>query len=155
MNDPSEPLHEPKHEAFARLVADRETKTRAYVLAGYKTKNAGHGGSMLSRRPEVAARIEYLKRKISDEAAQHVIETRKQQEQNRAQTALTLGPEIIRVLTTEMNGSGPDTHSSARVAAAMNLAKLLGITADAVEHSGGMQIEVIYADQQPTNPTET
>lgn len=48
-----------KQEIFCRFVANGETYTRAYELAGYTPSTAN--ASTLANRPEVAARIEELK----------------------------------------------------------------------------------------------
>lgn len=154
MNDGTAPLRDPKHESFARAVASGETKTKAYALAGFKSKNPASGGSILSRQPHVRARIEHLIQEIGRDLEREMVDTRREQERERLTLLESRTRAIITRLEAEMNGDGPDTHSSARVAAAMNLAKILGITADQVEHTGGMQIEVIYADQQPVSSEE-
>lgn len=58
--EPSNPLRDSRHEAFAKLVAGGLSARDAYVQAGYKpdAKNAGR----LARHPKVKARIEFLKR---------------------------------------------------------------------------------------------
>ena len=66
--------------------------------------------------------------------AREGIDTSREQERERLSLLEARTRAIITRLEAEMNGDGPDTHSSARVAAAMNLAKILGITADQVEH---------------------
>ncbi len=154
MIDPTHPLRDPKHETFARAVASGETKTKAYALAGFRSKNPASGGSILSRRPEVRARIEHLIGEIGRDLEREMVDTRRNQERDRLTQLEARTRAIINRLETEMNGEGPDTHSSARVAAALNLAKILGITADQIEHTGGMQIEVTYVDQQPTTTEE-
>lgn len=147
--DGSRPLTNMRHEAFARLVASGETKTKAYNDAGYRTTQPASQGSILSRKPDVKARITYLKAEIGRDLERELVDTSRDRERARLAELEARTRAIIARLEAEMNGDGPDTHSSARVAAAMNLAKLLGINTEQVEHTGGMQIEVIYADQQP------
>jgi phage terminase small subunit len=149
MNDGSKPLTNVRHENFARAVASGETKTKAYADAGYALASAASQGSILSRRPEVKARITYLKHQIGIDLERELIDTKRDHERTRINELEARTRAIITRLETEMNGEGPDTHSSARVAAAMNLAKLIGLSNEQLEHTGGMQIEVIYADQQP------
>lgn len=153
--DASQPLINIRHEHFARAVASGETKTRAYNAAGYNSTTPASQGSILSRRPEVAARITYLKDQLGRNLQREMLDTHRANERERIQELEARTRSIIQRLESEMNGDGPDTHSSARIAAAMNLAKLLGLTNDQVEHSGGMQIEVTYVEQQPITEEQT
>lgn len=58
------PLRNPKHENFARHVAAGVALADAYVLAGYEPGSAERRNhNRLAKRPDVAARIEELKRK--------------------------------------------------------------------------------------------
>lgn len=153
--DGSKPLLNIKHEHFARGVASGETKTKAYANAGYNSNQPASQGSILSRRPEVTARINYLKDQLGRNLEQEMLDTHRTNERERMQELEARTRAIINRLEAEMNGDGPDTHSSARIAAAMNLAKLIGLTNDQVEHSGGMQIEVTYVEQQPITEEST
>jgi hypothetical protein len=57
------PLRNPKHENFARHVAAGVALAEAFVLAGYEPSSAeGRNHNRLSKRPDVAARIEDIKR---------------------------------------------------------------------------------------------
>jgi hypothetical protein len=57
------PLRNPKREIFAKHVAAGVELAEAYVLAGYDPNSAARRNyNRLARRPDVAARIEALKR---------------------------------------------------------------------------------------------
>jgi hypothetical protein len=63
------PLRNPKHEIFARHVAAGVDLAEAFVLAGYESSSAaGRNHNRLARHPDVAARIEELKRTREDSA---------------------------------------------------------------------------------------
>lgn len=70
--EPSNPLRDSRHEAFAKLVAGGLSARDAYVQAGYKpdAKNAGR----LARHPKVKARIEFLKRSSATQMVVRVAE---------------------------------------------------------------------------------
>jgi hypothetical protein len=64
-----------KHEIFARFVANGETYTRAYELAGYNPSNSN--SSTMANRPEIAERIAVLKAEKEDRDLKFQIEMRK------------------------------------------------------------------------------
>lgn len=64
-----------KQELFARFVANGETYIRAYELAGYSPSTAN--ASTMANKPEVAARIEALKKEKEDRDLRFEIELRK------------------------------------------------------------------------------
>lgn len=55
------PLHNPRHEKFASLIATGVPIGQAYVNAGYSSIGAGPSGHALLRKPLVAARVNELK----------------------------------------------------------------------------------------------
>jgi hypothetical protein len=63
---PAQPLRNEKYEHFAHLIARGESPARAYVLCGYSKKGALLSGNRLRRRADVSARVEELKRSISE-----------------------------------------------------------------------------------------
>jgi phage terminase small subunit len=60
------PLANGKHEHFAQLVARGESPAKAYVLCGYSPNGALQSGNRLLRKAGVSARIEELKRAVSE-----------------------------------------------------------------------------------------
>jgi phage terminase small subunit len=60
------PLKNNKHEHFAHLVARGESPANAYVLCGHSKNGARQSGNRLLRKPEVRARVEQLKKAISE-----------------------------------------------------------------------------------------
>jgi len=67
--DPSQPLRNPRHEAFVRLQAAGTGSTRAYASV-YRTKwqAAGANGTKLRARPDVMARLRYLQSETAQAA---------------------------------------------------------------------------------------
>ena len=65
-------LHNTKHEHFAHLVAQGESPAKAYVLCGYSEKGAFQSGNRLLRTPTVFARVEELKRAVSERQTEKV-----------------------------------------------------------------------------------
>ncbi len=61
-------LTKPKHEYFARLVAEGQSHTEAAKLAGYSEKNAPSIGSRLSKKINIAGRIEELAERATEHA---------------------------------------------------------------------------------------
>jgi phage terminase small subunit len=67
------PLENPRWEAFAQQVASGASQTAAYRTAGFATQSqvtAAKQGSKLVKRPEVAARLAFLRSQLA--AASHV-----------------------------------------------------------------------------------
>jgi len=59
--DPSQPLDHKKNEAFARNLAANIQRTKAYVLAGFKAKDAMRQSHLhLRRNPQIVARADHL-----------------------------------------------------------------------------------------------
>jgi phage terminase small subunit len=56
-----EPLKNPRHEEFARGVANGLTISEAYRRAGFSVKGAGQGGERLLKNVEVSSRVEELR----------------------------------------------------------------------------------------------
>lgn len=71
----SQQLSNRKHELFARYVAQGETYTHAYELAGYLPSTAN--SSTLAKRPEVSARIAVLKKEREERELRFRIELQK------------------------------------------------------------------------------
>jgi phage terminase small subunit len=55
------PLDNAKHEHFCQLIANGESATQAYVLAGYSEKGAGPSAARLLKNAPVCERIAYLR----------------------------------------------------------------------------------------------
>lgn len=71
------PLDNGKHEHFCQLVANGESATQAYVLAGYSEKGAAASASRLLKAAEICERLAFLrslKEKQHAEAVNAVIE---------------------------------------------------------------------------------
>ena len=66
------PLTNSKYEHFALLVARGESPAKAYVLSGYSENGAFQSGNRLLRKPEVAARVEELKRAIAESQVEKI-----------------------------------------------------------------------------------
>lgn len=59
------PLKRNGHELFAQRVAEGNSLTKAYILAGYSEKAAPVSASLLNKRADVAARIDEIRAAIS------------------------------------------------------------------------------------------
>ena len=66
MPDPSQVLHNGQHEHFCRQMVTHGNASKAAREAGYAEKGARAVAYKLRRRPEIAARIAYLKDAVSD-----------------------------------------------------------------------------------------
>jgi phage terminase small subunit len=55
------PVDNAKHEHFCQLVANGESATQAYVLAGYSDKGAAASANRLLKNAEICDRIAYLR----------------------------------------------------------------------------------------------
>src|SRR5450755_1616451 len=66
------PLTNGKYEHFAHLVAKGESPAKAYVLCGYSKNGALQSGNRLLRKPDVAARVEELKRAVSERQVEKI-----------------------------------------------------------------------------------
>ncbi len=67
------PLDNAKHEHFCQLVANGESATQAYVLAGYSEQGAAASASRLLKKAEICERLAFL-RSLKEE--QHAEATR-------------------------------------------------------------------------------
>jgi phage terminase small subunit len=65
-----ETLSDPRHETFARYVAQGKTKREAAILAGFSKKTASSQGTHLSKRVKIAQRIAYLQEQVADKAVE-------------------------------------------------------------------------------------
>jgi len=63
-----EPLQNPRHEQFARLVASGKTPRESFISMGYSPANAGSCALRLSRIPKVRARIVELQQIVTQTA---------------------------------------------------------------------------------------
>lgn len=63
--DPTYPLPDPRHEAFAQGVSDGMTQIAAYEAAGFVAQSSN--ANLLAKRPAVANRINYLIKKKADD----------------------------------------------------------------------------------------
>lgn len=64
--DPSLPLPDPRHEQFAQYLSDGMTQVAAYEAAGYVAHASN--ANILSKRPPIQARVEWLIRKKAEDA---------------------------------------------------------------------------------------
>ena len=112
---------------FALAVLEGKTQREAYDLAGYGAKDRDAGASAIASNPKVAAFI-------------------KKHMQAAAEKAQVTPEYVIERLMIESEGRGPDTSSAARTKATELLGKHLGMFVERTELTGGMTIEVIYAD---------
>ena len=114
----------PKRAAFVREYLIDLNASAAARRAGYSAKTSDRTGYDLLRIPEITEAIR---------AAQ----------QDRAQDTRVSAQMVLEGLRGIAEGEGPE---SARVRAYELLGKHIGMFADKHEHTGGMTIEVIYAD---------
>jgi phage terminase small subunit len=68
----NEPLRKPKHEAFARHLAEGKSKREAAILAGYAEKHASSFGNYLSKNLQISQRVAFLQGQVADNAVQLV-----------------------------------------------------------------------------------
>jgi phage terminase small subunit len=68
----SRPLTNAKYEHFAHLVAKGESPAKAYVLCGYSQNGSLQSGNRLLRKPEVSARVEELKKAVSERQVEKI-----------------------------------------------------------------------------------
>jgi phage terminase small subunit len=66
------PLTNGNYEHFAHLVAKGSSPAKAYVLCGYSKNGALQSGNRLLRKPDVAARVEELKRAVSERQVEKI-----------------------------------------------------------------------------------
>lgn len=59
-------LKNPRHELFCCEYAKGKPAGEAYIAAGYSRKGAGQSAHTLLKKPEIAARVEEIKSRISD-----------------------------------------------------------------------------------------
>ncbi|MEM7524313.1 MAG: hypothetical protein AAF360_11240 [Pseudomonadota bacterium] len=69
----AEPLPNDQHERFANLVAAGAKLHEAYVEAGYSAKGAKGSSSRLRSHAVVAARIEFLRRDLTDRTMERFV----------------------------------------------------------------------------------
>ena len=116
-----------KRRAFVREYLIDLNASAAARRAGYSARTSDRTGYDLLRNPEVEAAIQTALKE-------------------RAEKAAVTAEWVLERLRIEAEGLGPDTTASARIRASELLGKHLGILTDKTEHSGGITIEVIYAD---------
>ena len=63
-----EPLQNPRHEQFARLVANGKSLTESFISVGYSKGNAASCALRLSKKQEVRARISELQEIVTQAA---------------------------------------------------------------------------------------
>ena len=74
--DPWEPLEDKRIEQFARCIAAGLNQRQAAIEVGYSAKGASVSGTRIANRPQVKARIEYLKEQSNERAAESVAMTK-------------------------------------------------------------------------------
>ena len=62
------PLHNPRHEQFAQLVASGKSATQSYISAGYSKAGAHASAHRLRQNAVVQARVEELQKAVSQVA---------------------------------------------------------------------------------------
>lgn len=135
--DPSKPLANHKHEAFAKHCAGGKNHSEAYRATGYKgdpEKNA----SEIAGNPGVSERVEWLKK--ADEGKWRIT---KEKFGAWLEDILLANPDDAdgqsSICATSMTKAGPHTAILDKMSAAEKLAKLRGFNApDQVEHSGNI-----------------
>lgn len=126
--DPSQPLANARHEAFAQKVAAGRPYGRAYEEAGYRARGnaADTRGSALVRKAQVRARIRWIKEQAAD-------------------GALVTVEDVIRGLRREADLA--ENPGSTRVAAYRELGRYLGIFVDRKEISLPKRPEAMADDE--------
>ena len=120
MPDGSQPLTNNRQELFCQYLSAGESKTQAYIKAGYKdTSTAVSNSQHLSRRHHVLQRFTHLKDKIVAEVHEKAISVTKET------ISAELGEAILKA--TELG------QTSAIVSALALRAKLYGLVTDKVE----------------------
>lgn len=100
------PLNDARHEKFAQLLTEGRSQLEAYVDAGYKPQKSN--AARLASRPDVAARVTWLKSVVAERTAN-----------------TTEG--IVRQLDEDRQLARNRGNASAAVAATMAKAKVLGL----------------------------
>jgi hypothetical protein len=65
VNDPSQPLHNAKHELYALARAAGKTGAEAYREAGYSDDKTGANAGKLTKNHLIMARMDWLKRQTA------------------------------------------------------------------------------------------
>ena len=111
--------------AFCRHYAlEKKSATEAAKLAGYSPSYANRQAAKLVDKPQIKARIEELQRRVDDQF-------------------VVTPAQVRRGIYHEAQNAD---SAAARIRAWELLGKDLGMFTDRTEHSGGITIEVIYAD---------
>lgn len=138
MHDGSEPLDKPRWERFAQLLAGDAAMTQsdAYRGAGYSPGTAHKAwclASALHARPEVQARIAYLRAAAAQRAGwdrdQHV--------------AWLLSVMHAQIGDTDADGVETPARIKERLSAAAQIAKVLGLERAPEPAEGATKIEVV------------
>ena len=114
--------------AFVREYVKDFNATQAALRAGYSPKNAGQQGARLLKNAKIKAAVEKLGHKAAD---------------TKAVLALS---ELQEWWSDTIRGQHPDARFTERQKASELLAKSLGGFVDRTEHSGGIAIEFLDAD---------
>lgn len=112
--DPSTPLRNSRHEAFAQSLARGLSATSAYIAAGYSAKAAGVNAYRLIKKASVAQRLAHLKDEILDE------------------TIMT-AKEVLARLSSIARDDGAGTRE--QLSALNSLARYHGLFVDRVDHT--------------------
>jgi len=116
-----------KRRAFVREYIKDFNATQAALRAGYAESSARQTASDLLSNPDIQIEIE------------------KHQEAARSEAILTLS-ELQEWWSNLVTGQDPDARTTDRLKASELLGKSQGAFTDKVEQSGGMTIEVVYAE---------
>jgi phage terminase small subunit len=76
--DGSDPLPHHRHEDFAKHLAKLGDRSKAAKKAGYTGKNLRHQAYALLQRPDVAQRVEWLRRQVSAQWIQNTAVSREE-----------------------------------------------------------------------------
>jgi phage terminase small subunit len=113
-----------KRAAFVREYLIDLNATQAAIRAGYSPRSARVTGTRLLADAAIQARVQTAQAELSEHA-------------------LVTAQDVVKGLRREAENAD---SASARVAAWAHLGKHLGMFTDKTEHTGGLRIEVTYAD---------
>jgi hypothetical protein len=119
------PLKNARHERFAQELAKGSPASAAYEAAGYAPSEPN--SSRLTRNDKVAARVSELKERA-------------------AEKAVITAADIARQLDEDRAFAKENKHSAAAVSATLGKAKVLGLIADRLEHTGRNGGPIEYRD---------
>lgn len=121
-------LQNPRHEAFAQLLASGKSADAAYVEAGYKENR--HNAAALAREQHISTRVSEILSKVAKRAEITIHSLADELEDARAMAMA-------------------EKQTSAAVAATMGKAKLFGLIIEKKQHSGanGGPIQTVALDR--------